>query len=349
MAQTEGEGEGASENKEEQVEVQKRTTNTNLRQNDRMVAVPTNDDDAGEADNVQIQVFFINGIKNTIDDSQSSLIQLSVFLNDIIRGQYNIAPLYNPSEGLVLDLVEVIQQKAHEQGLVGWQYISLKVVSVIQFVFSLPIYSVGSVAKFLGMSTSMFTALLDLFPDAERSLAALYAARASVIPQVNAPLVQEFVTAVKDSICSGYSVILIAHSQGNLFMNAVYESIAAGDPSLTKYLSLVPIATPAAYVDGPDSRYVTRTDDLVIGAVPGALTRNTVPRGSCNGDFLAHNLVNCYLNDRTEHAAISALVYPKIGFLQFPKNLCKFSFYVKNVLVGTIVMLQLEMIIMSLS
>ena len=97
-------------------------------------------------------------------------------------------------------------------------------------------------------------------------------------------------------VAEGKRVIIVAHSQGNLFANAAYRDLA---PEIKPHVRVVGVATPANNVAGDSNkdtaRYVTAHEDTVILFVPTSLPSN-VPQGNRFGDFFAaHNYVEFYL------------------------------------------------------
>jgi len=81
-----------------------------------------------------------------------------------------------------------------------------------------------------------------------------------------------------------HNVLLVAHSQGNLFGNKMYTLM---NDTQKKKFRMVSVATPANHVAG-DGPYVTAKFDYVIGPIPGSLPVNV--------DGLGHEFIKTYLN-----------------------------------------------------
>lgn len=81
-----------------------------------------------------------------------------------------------------------------------------------------------------------------------------------------------------------HNVLLVAHSQGNLFGNKMYTLM---NDIQKKKFRMVSVATPANHVAG-DGPYVTAKFDYVIGPIPGSLPGNV--------DGLGHEFIKTYLN-----------------------------------------------------
>ena len=65
------------------------------------------------------------------------------------------------------------------------------------------------------------------------------------------------------------NVLVVAHSQGNVYLNAAYDAVKPHQK--TDSLRTVEVATPTATVRDPQGGYLTSTTDLVIQAVALAL------------------------------------------------------------------------------
>ena len=81
----------------------------------------------------------------------------------------------------------------------------------------------------------------------------------------------------KESVQDGHGVIVVAHSQGNFFVNDAYDSFVQNDPYfhtawMQKYIHVLGVATPASYVAG-GGKYLTFHNDIVQ-IVPASLGTN---------------------------------------------------------------------------
>jgi len=86
-----------------------------------------------------------------------------------------------------------------------------------------------------------------------------------------------------------HNVLLVAHSQGNLFGNQLYNTLSVEEK---KKFTLVSIGTPASHVLGntfpSSSPYTTLNGDYLIKSISGSLPSNT--------DGFGHTFVDSYLN-----------------------------------------------------
>jgi hypothetical protein len=138
------------------------------------------------------------------------------------------------------------------------------------------------------------------------------------------PAVDQFASAMTTYYTEQKKTLVVAHSQGNVYLNAAYDAVK---PQLkTDSLRTVEVATPAATVRDPQGRYVTSTTDLVIQAV--ALTLGNVEPANTDGPILAalssdtgygHKFVDIYMNPNYKLLpAIKALADSNLQTLQSP-------------------------------
>ena len=108
------------------------------------------------------------------------------------------------------------------------------------------------------------------------------------------------------SLKKSHHVLLVAHSQGNLFGNEVYDNLI---PWEQEYFKMVSIGTPANNVIGNGTPYTTLTCDTVIndnliGGIPGHLPANI----ACNGEEKSkdgHQFVASYMSN---HISLSKII-----------------------------------------
>jgi hypothetical protein len=116
----------------------------------------------------------------------------------------------------------------------------------------------------------------------------------------------------------GYSFALIAHSQGNLFVNRAYESLL--DRYIDPYMAGVVHIAPASPTLSAGAEYVLADIDLVINGlrVQGA---TSVPPVNINlpastNDLSGHTLVGTYLDPaRAARARVLTMVQKVLGEL----------------------------------
>ncbi len=92
----------------------------------------------------------------------------------------------------------------------------------------------------------------------------------------------------EESFKLSHKVLLISHSQGNLFANRIHDSIVP--TQYQDYFANLQIASPASEVKALKGDYVTGSVDPVINPIPGSMDANAVL------DTSGHALVEAYLS-----------------------------------------------------
>jgi hypothetical protein len=121
------------------------------------------------------------------------------------------------------------------------------------------------------------------------------------------PDVNTHVNDYNNEIKNGNAVVVVAHSQGNLYANQEYPLIQpAPSTSNPKNFSIVSVATPANSVAGqmcPQCLYVTLVNDVITN-VPGSLQPNVDNIGQPGGDPCAQSQTQCHFFDSSYLAGI---------------------------------------------
>lgn len=210
-------------------------------------------------------VFFGNGVWNEVEDANGSRRKLETRLNAHISGTnldgtitYKLA--YNPSEGALEDLVETFAQETQTDYSKFWNYL----------------------------------AGLDIMPDYLQDKLKVIAniVNASIV-SAN-PSVQAHIEQYNTYLGKNRKVILVAHSQGNLYGNIAYLGI---NPQYLDRFGIVSVANPDDYVAG-GGPYTTIEEDLIIGSLSTALVSN-VNNFSLTYinpfDLSGHNFIKSYM------------------------------------------------------
>jgi hypothetical protein len=188
-----------------------------------------------------LTVYFGNGMLSTHDDASLGMAVLATELNKVVKGtalekniSYEIA--HNPSISFVDDLLESAMQDMGLNDVQFWEFIS-GVVPWPQ-----------PVADALSEGSARYNA--------------------SVI--ASNPASKEHVRLFNADLREGKKVVVVAHSQGNLFANIAYRGV---DSEFKAAFGVVAVATPSDHVAG-GGNYTTLDEDYIIDAVPGALWEN---------------------------------------------------------------------------
>ena len=127
----------------------------------------------------------------------------------------------------------------------------------------------------------------------------------------------------RQSIIDGHGVIIVAHSQGNLFTNRAYNELgrytANHDGWMKQYIKAIGIASPANNILGKSSPYMTFDNDM-IQLVPDSLSPNvTNPKRytftNAVGDEIetlysveAHSFLSSYMATAVTRGAILGFI-----------------------------------------
>lgn len=169
-----------------------------------------------------------------------------------------------------------------------------------------------------------------IFPNAASLFDALYTTFATKLVAIisyifsNPPTEADYAmhNAQLDALAAdGQKLMLVGHSQGNLFMNHAYDHIL---PVVTKDRVEAAHIAPASIILNGD--YVLADIDLVINAmrVQGALSvpDNNLDLNSSSADVSGHTLIGTYLDGtRAGRATIKTMIESAMGKLHCPRVL----------------------------
>ena len=220
------------------------------------------------AENAKFSIFFVNGMFNSKQDAKMS----RDFLEEKIRNELN-------SDINITFHLAYNQQELQNIGNPGTSLITTAIGQLFEL----------SIQKGLDNYTKLWKILdgseiaPDWMVDASKKLASL----ANDISYVVDFDLQKHIDKYMDEINKGRIVIIVSHSQGNLYANRAYEFLAIDR------LEIVAIATPANFVAG-DNNYVTLKKDIIIESVIDSLPQNTSNTTS-QKDWTGHSFTKSYL------------------------------------------------------
>lgn len=228
------------------------------------------------------EIFHINSIQTIERDARDNLDQLGIAYGNSHNEHliaYRLA--YNPTQGALLDLVDVFAQKLNEYPGATFAMI---------------------VRAFLGRVRDPLP--VSLSDELQRIL--IERIRDTGYVSLNDADLALVVDRIRRQRTSGAKTLLVPHSQGNLYANSAYALLtqAANNPVPTKSLAIVGVASPAAFVAGANGRYVTSRQDLVIFGLRKLLGNGSVLPGNVTqpvtlDDPLGHNFQAIYLRPNT--------------------------------------------------
>ncbi len=238
---------------------------------------------------------YFNGMWNTEKNARKGLQSLL----DVTPSQYNGAPitgqvLYNHTgcgragSSCLEDIAEVFEQRAQELDSTG------TLAGHLEYFWE----SLGDAANFTSTIQNLFQGAEAIFADLQAKVIAQIAVSiASTVS--NDPLTAADYAAQNaqlDTLASkGQVLLLVAHSQGNLFLNQAYDHIV---PSVgPNRVVAVQIAPASPTLRGP---YVLANIDLVINALR-IQGNSTVPANNITlpvsaTDLTGHSLTGTYLD-----------------------------------------------------
>jgi len=211
-------------------------------------------------------VYFANGILTEPEAADFAVVDLKdAYKSDLesvsSEETFRFLKAYNQTQSALTDIVQVLQQKQNELGVVDeglsayqvyqWVQAGLSVEEVRQLIDSM-----SNLASPLILADTITEENLEALSDAMLSAAAdaMYDRQ-----EVNANHVGYY----EADLLSGKRVIVIAHSQGNLFTNQALSDVAMRNYDLSQSIGSVGVASPAGVtVNG--NTYTTAHDDLVI-------------------------------------------------------------------------------------
>ncbi|WP_157128674.1 hypothetical protein [Cupriavidus sp. USMAA2-4] len=196
-------------------------------------------------------ILFGNGVNTIFPD----WVQSVQALRDIAGDSHNEVPVNyglaeNPSDGVLLDLYQVYQQKVSEDPSLSWELL------IRVFVGAVDGLTFGTISKVQALIT-------DTAAANSQQLQAKFQAQYNY---TDADVVAQKALVIDGLKNQGNRVLLVAHSQGNLYANAVHRAVY-NDPDVTPgSFSLVAVATPANFVP-QGVPYTTSDNDVVINAL----------------------------------------------------------------------------------
>jgi hypothetical protein len=259
-------------------------------------------------------IAYINGLSTDPIGAQDGLDALSA----IYGAQYNNQPVsytlfYTPTDGLTQDVINAFAQRvASSPGLTDrWELIW----DTLDGGGGISDLAIAENPSLSGLVSDLKTTFLNDV--------------SSNVKNVNAnkefqPAVDQFASVLTTNYTQQKKTLVVAHSQGNVYLNAAYDAVKPQQKADS--LRTVSVATPTAMVRDPQGRYVTSTTDLVIQAV--ALALGNVEPANTDGPILAalssdtgygHKFVDIYMNPSYKLLpAIKALADSNLQALQSP-------------------------------
>ena len=208
-------------------------------------------------------VVFGNGVWNDKEQADSSRRLLTRRLEARVSGTelegiITYGTSHNPSDGTLLDLLETFEQNLQTDWSQFWRYL----------------------AGLDPMPGFLQDELIEIANTVDENILR------------GNPAVQDHVEKYNKLLSEGNKVVVVAHSQGNLFANIAYLGITS---QYREGFGIVSIGNPDNYVAG-SGPYTTLDEDIIIGSVPGSLPANVDNFFGINfRDFSGHMFATSYM------------------------------------------------------
>jgi len=216
-----------------------------------------------------VYVYFGNGVWNDFEQADESrwLLEKRLearILGTNLEGVITYGVSHNPSMGMLADLLETFVQNTQTDESQFWRYL----------------------------------AALDPIPDDFKDLLIETANKVNASILNANPAVQEHVVKYNKVLGEGNKVVVVAHSQGNLFANIAELGITS---QYANGFGVVSVANPDNFVAG-GGPYTTINEDLIIWGVPGSMPANLDNFSFINwNDLTGHTFATSYM--ASGHAA----------------------------------------------
>jgi alpha-tubulin suppressor-like RCC1 family protein len=225
-------------------------------------------------------IYYVNGILNTRADAehgkrllQDAYIFAAEKLHENEVFLFEVA--YNYSEGVVIDLCEVIAQKTQELKEDGT--IDELESTAFELLLAALIDSRIKIKAVQHLSGDIAQLLEKLVQDA--IVMALADSEASNL--------NEMLDMFNGDISEGWRVILIAHSQGNLFATEAMETFEG--KKTAKSIGMVGVASAAGHLVGNSTYWTTYADNVILGL--RLFSNNILPSNVDNAEGLLDYLI----------------------------------------------------------
>ncbi|SDU66638.1 hypothetical protein [Desulfobacula phenolica] len=247
----------------------------------------------GYCEDEKVRVYFGNGVFNHEKDAKEGLEALHELLDKVniqgdLKGKILCEISYNPTDG-IRDLYETAKQTHDLAWSAFWRILG----------------GIDSMPNFIQDGLKTISARFD------ENMVKSY------------PSIQKHIEKYNEDLCQGDKVVVVAHSQGNLYANIAYKGI---NENVIDGFGIVSVANPSWYVAGDDSNqfYTTIDEDLIIGFLPGALRSNVNNFPGLNLDDLSgHMFIKSYLvQDLEAESRILDQIITKICNLEWPDGSC---------------------------
>lgn len=266
---------------------------------------------AEDINECKTDIYYGNGVWNEYEDATDSKDELESLIKDeIINGnsslqtKYGTPKLaYNWGQGHLLDVLETYYQLRESGQLDGIGFYAAIAALTVKY----PLITLSAVAT---------QALMEPFTKDWES----------------GNVDEMWQKYYNESFKLGHRVLLVSHSQGNLFANRIYNTITPTE--YQNYFANLQVASPASGIKATKGGYVTLCEDPIINPIPGSMF------GNANGSP-GHAFVNAYLDQIDPYTKIVAGIKQLLPTLdseisqwetdeEFDRDSCDYKIAVKH-------------------
>ena len=278
-----------------------------------------------------LTVVHLNGIQTSEDTINFSVIPR---YKNIISKEAHLAGIpfrnvcfeytYNQEEGFAEDTLETFGQKFNEaKGLFGVEFTEEDFSLLVFARSNFSVYLLEKLITNLGLDETVAKAYVAGFVE-QISLLITF----KEINDAHTDTLNLITAEVKGITGPGQNpLVLVSHSQGNLFANELYVNLVNINEDYAKYMKTsfanLQVATPANIIKAPISDYYTHPQDLVIAGFVAKYPTFSIKDPNfryfekiSDGDPLGHGFIEVYTNENTygsfdnELQTSSSLEYP---------------------------------------
>jgi len=278
-------------------------------------------------------VVFFNGVGNTVRDARAGLLALEqrLGIGDTYNGERVAYEAFINTTGsedqsplsTLQDVLEVVQQTPGETNRFSEDRFNLFLDSLgDKNSYSLLEIALGALT---GSSRERYLEYLGSLGRSYRQrLQATISSWISTPPTASDYVRQH--TRIRSLALEGQKLLLIAHSQGNLFVNQAYDAALEIDNFTANNIGVVHIAPASSTLRGP---HILATQDRIINTALGSIAGVPLPESNfelpdshlSNVDASGHLLVDTYLNaDLGTLQFVQRLAQETLGNIQEPRT-----------------------------
>jgi hypothetical protein len=221
-------------------------------------------------------VFLINGVLTSDDEAQEN--------KDVLKNFYLVT---HPNEQFPPDFSYVYNPSAKK--------LLFGVGGAIDFVEVLEQLTGLGISRLLRMNAG-----LEVIPDSvSNTLITVMSDVAIYAYNPDTFTLNMMVSTFSDEINAGRKVVVVGHSQGNLWANSVLVLMSG---TRGNAIAQVGVAVPDSRLERSVTQHITLTQDLVIAAIPFALPGNVTTHYTISeilARTLGHNFVTAYMDQYT--------------------------------------------------